>query len=143
MAPRRADLDAPLHQDQGLRLPKLLVDENLSVELPKIAHARGFECAHVVHHGQHQWKDWNLMDMVGDEDWVLVTNNAVEFRGRYRKLGLHPGVVFIVPNVRRPQQIELFDAALEDIERDPDLVNVGLDVAYSDDAIVVSRYPLP
>jgi hypothetical protein len=49
----------------------------------------------------------------------------------------------MVPNVRRPQQIELFEMAPKDIARDPDLVNVGLDVAYSDDAIVVSRYPLP
>jgi hypothetical protein len=52
-------------------------------------------------------------------------------------------VVFIVPNVRRPQQIELFEAAPQDIEADSDLLNVALDVAYEDDEIVVRRYPLP
>ena len=126
-----------------MSLPRLLIDENLSVKLPAVAHARGFDCAHVAHAGFHTWKDWSLLDEVAKSDWVLVTNNAVEFRGRYRQIELHPGVVFIVPSVRRPQQIELFEAALHDIEADPDLVNTALDVAYDGDQIVVRRYPLP
>lgn len=64
-----------------MNLPKLLIDENLSVALPPIAYARGFECAHVAHHGYHTWKDWSLMDEVAERDWVIVTNNAIEFRG--------------------------------------------------------------
>lgn len=126
-----------------MSLPRLLIDENLSVALPPVAHARGFECAHVAHHGFHTWKDWSLMEEVAKSDWVLVTNNAVEFRGRYRQIALHPGVVFIVPNVRRLQQIELFEAALSDIEADPVLINTALDVAYDGDEIVISRYQLP
>lgn len=111
--------------------------------LPPVAHARGFECAHVAHNGFHTWKDWSLMEEVETSDWVLVTNNTVEFRGRYRRIDLHPGVVFIVPNVRRPQQIELFDAALRDIEANPDVVNSALDVIYEGDQIAVRRYALP
>jgi predicted nuclease of predicted toxin-antitoxin system len=126
-----------------LSLPRLLIDENLSVALPPVAHTRGFECAHVAHQGFHTWKDWSLMDEVASSDWVLVTNNAVEFRGRYKQIDLHPGVVFIVPNVRRPQQIELFEGALSDIEADPDLINAALDVTYDGGDIVVHRYPLP
>lgn len=83
------------------------------------------------------------MDEVVKSDWVLMTNNAVEFRGRYRRLDLHPGVVFIVPNVRRSEQIELFEAVLADIEAEPDLVNVALDVTFDGPEIVVRRYPLP
>jgi len=56
---------------------------------------------------------------------------------------LHPGVVFIVPNVRRAQQIELFEAALDDIAAAPDLVNTALDVTYEGEEIVVRRYGLP
>lgn len=126
-----------------MSLPRLLIDENLSVALPAVAHARGFECVHVAHHGFHTWKDWSLMDEVVKSDWVLMTNNAVEFRGRYRRLDLHPGVVFIVPNVRRSEQIELFEAVLADIEAEPDLVNVALDVTFDGPEIVVRRYPLP
>ena len=126
-----------------MSLPRLLIDENLSVRLPPVAHARGFDCAHVAHIGFHTWKDWSLLEEVAKSDWVLVTNNAVEFRGRYRQIDLQPGVVFIVPNVRRPQQIELFDAALQDIAANPDLVNTALDVVYEGDQIAVRRYPLP
>jgi len=50
----------------------LLIDENLSVELPKRAHARGLECAHVAHHGQREWKDWSLMDKVAEEGFIPV-----------------------------------------------------------------------
>lgn len=126
-----------------MSLPRLLIDENLSVALPPVAHARGFECAHVAHQGFQTWKDWSLMEEVASSDWVLVTNNAVEFRGRYRQIDLHPGVVFIIPNVRRPQQIELFEAALSDIEADPELINRALDVTYDGGDIVVQRYRLP
>jgi hypothetical protein len=83
------------------------------------------------------------MQEVARQNWVFVTNNAFEFRGRYRKLELHPGVVFIVPSVPRAQQIELFEAALSDIQQEPDLLNVALDVRYEGSEIVVSRYSLP
>jgi predicted nuclease of predicted toxin-antitoxin system len=116
---------------------KFLIDENLSVALPALAHMHGFESAHVAHRGLHQWKDWSLLDIIVQEDWVLVTNNAVEFRGRLRRVELHPGVVFLVPSVRRSQQLELFAAALDELERDADLVNTALDVVYDGDEIVL------
>jgi hypothetical protein len=31
---------------------------------------------------------------------ILVANNAIEFRGRYREVELHPGVLFPIPSVR-------------------------------------------
>lgn len=126
-----------------MSLPRLLIDENLSVAPQPVAHARGFECAHVAHRGFNTWKDWSLMEEVANSDWVLVTNNAGEFRGRFRRVELHPGVIFIVPNVRRLRQVELFQAALSDIEADPNLINTALDVAYDGADIVVTRYPLP
>jgi hypothetical protein len=39
------------------------------------------------------------LKVIAEQDWVLVTNNAIEFRGRYREIELHPGVVFLVPVV--------------------------------------------
>ena len=83
------------------------------------------------------------MEKVADEDWVLVTNNAVEFRGRYRGVALHPGVVFIVPNVRRGAQRDLFAAALDEVDRNGDLINAALDVTYDADGVVVRRYAIP
>jgi predicted nuclease of predicted toxin-antitoxin system len=123
--------------------PRFLIDENLSVHLPDLAQARGYEATHVNHRGLREWSDWSLLAIIDAEDWVLVTNNAVEFRGRFRRIELHPGVVFIVPSVPRAGQMALFAAALDEVDRDPDLVNMALDVVFEGPEIVARRYPLP
>lgn len=123
--------------------PRFLVDENLSVLLPETAHLRGYEATHINHYGLRQWKDWDILKIVTEEDWILVTNNAFEFRGRYQKLEIHPGVVFLIPTVPRLQQIELFAAALDAVEQSPDMVNIALDITYAGDRIRVNRYALP
>lgn len=140
-------LPAVDHRDcaetQCLKPSRFLVDENLSILLPPTAHARGYEAMHVNHLGLHQAKDWDILRAVAEEDWTLVTNNAIEFRGRYRQLAVHPGVVFIVPAVARPQQIELFSAALDAIDKSPEIMNTALDVSFDGNSIVVRRYSLP
>jgi len=88
-----------------LTAPRFLVDENLSVKLPPLAHERGFEAAHVIHLGLREWKDWNILEVVKRDHWVLITNNAIEFRSRYRTITNHPGVVFLLPSVRRQRQL--------------------------------------
>ena len=108
--------------------PRFLIDENLSVALSEAAHAAGFEAMHVVHLGLASERDWDLLTVVRDGDWVLVTNNALEFQRRYARLAIHAGVVFIRPSVRRAQQLELFGAALADIAAEPDIVNIAVDV---------------
>ena len=123
--------------------PRFLIDENLSTALPERAGAYGYEASHVTQLGLKGAKDWTLMELVARDDWVLVTNNAVEFRGRYRKVEIHPGVVFIVPNVRRAGQIELFEAALDEVRRSPDLINAAIDVDYDREDVVTRRYPIP
>ncbi len=124
--------------------PRFLVVENLSVQLPHVAHKRGFAATHVVHLGLGEWKDWNILNVVKNGPWVLVTNNAVEFRSRYRAIEIHPGVIFLLPSVRREQQILLFEAALADVATDPDLTNQALDIGFSQHGkIIVRRYALP
>lgn len=123
---------------------RFLIDENLSVALPAAAHACGFEAMHVVHLGLESERDWDLLAFVRDGDWVLVTNNAIEFQRRYARLALHAGVVFIRPSVRRDAQFELFAAALADIAAEPDIINTAVDVDYDNDGrIRVRRYALP
>lgn len=124
--------------------PRFLIDENLSVRLPAIAHRRGFEATHVVHFGLGEWTDWNILEVVNDQGWVLVTNNALEFRTRYRRIEIHPGVIFLLPSVLRAQQLVLFEAALDNVANNPDLINQGLDVDFAGDGtIIVRRYALP
>ena len=124
--------------------PRFLIDENLSVRLPDAAHRRGFEATHVVHLGLREWKDWNILEVIERNGWILVTNNAVEFRSRYRRIELHPGVIFLVPSVRRRQQLLLFEAALGELAINPDLINQALDITFSEKGrIAVRRYSLP
>jgi hypothetical protein len=84
-----------------------------------------------------------ILRVIGKEDWVLVTNNAIEFRLRYQRLQVHPGVIFLLPAVPRAQQIELFSVALDAIEHSLDIVNTALDVCYFEDQVQVTRYRLP
>ena len=124
--------------------PRFLVDENLSVKLPEAAHQRGFEATHVVHLGLSEWTDWDILDVIDKHEWILVTNNAVEFRSRYRAIKIHPGVVFLLPSVRREQQLMLFKAALDDIAINPDMINQAIDVDLAEGSkIIVRRYELP
>jgi hypothetical protein len=99
---------------------------------------------HVNHLGLRTETDWELIRVVAQGDWVLVTNNVIEFRGRYGEIDLHPGVVFLVSTVRRVQQIRLFEAALDYVSRHPDLTNRGLDVVLRPAGdIAVAVYELP
>jgi predicted nuclease of predicted toxin-antitoxin system len=124
--------------------PRFLIDENLSSRLVEPARARGYEAMHVNHLGLRTEVDWDLLRVVAAQDWVLVTNNAIEFRGRYREIELHPGVVFLLPAVRREMQLRLFEAALERVREHPDLVNKALDVDFDGEGRpVVRAYELP
>ncbi len=116
----------------GPPAPRFLIDENLSPFLVEPARARGFEAMHVNHLGLRTDADWDLLRIVAAQDWVLVTNNAIEFRGRYREIELHPGVVFLLSAVRRMAQLQLFAAALDHVQRQPDLVNKALDVTLEE-----------
>jgi predicted nuclease of predicted toxin-antitoxin system len=124
--------------------PRFLIDENLSPRLVEPARAQGYVAMHVNHLGLRTEKDWELLKIIEKEDWVLVTNNAIEFRGRYRHVEIHPGVVFLLPSVRGPQQVRLFEAALEHVKTTSELVNRALDVTFDPaGGILVSAYDLP
>ena len=124
--------------------PRFLIDENLSPALVEPAREQGFEAMHVNHLGLRTDMDWDLLKVIAEQDWVLVTNNAIEFRGRYREIELHPGVVFLVPAVRRAEQIRLFEAALGYIGTDGDMVNRAIDVVFDLNRVaIVTAYHLP
>ncbi len=124
--------------------PRFLIDENLSPALVEPARRRRFEAMHVNYLGLRTETDWDLLKAIAEQDWVLVTNNAIEFRGRYRDIALHPGVIFLLPAVRRAKQLRLFEAALHYISTDGDMVNRALDVAFDPSrAAIVIAYDLP
>jgi len=124
--------------------PRLLFDENLSVRLPRLAHERGYEAAHVRDLALLSTKDWDLLDRVRREDWTLVTNNVQEFRDRYRrKADLHAGIVFLIGGAGFEAQRAAMTAAIDEIDRDGDLTNTEMLVELYGDGFRVRRFELP
>lgn len=137
---------------------KFLIDECLSPELAKMARERGHgESSHVVWIGCGGVKDWDLLSIVLEGDWVLVTRDAYDFRGppdapgtagQYEKAAIHPGLVCLngPEGMDLEMQRELFEVALNEIDQDGDLLNKVLEVtleAADAEEVVIDRYPLP
>lgn len=134
---------------------KFLVDECLSPELTKLAHAQGHgESSHVVWLGLAGRKDWELKPLILAGDWTFVTKNSVDFRGpsdkpaskgQYADVALHAGLVCLngPPGMDLDMQVELFEQALSELEADADLVNQVLEITCEEDVLHIRRYRLP
>jgi len=121
---------------------KLLIDECLHTSLLGLAHVAGRTADHVNYLGLGGFKDWELMSLVLEKDYTLVTNNRLDFLDMYRRAPLHAGLVVIVPNVKPVLQRELFQAALGYIGQ-RELVNSVVEVEYCGSGIVCRQYPMP
>ena len=134
---------------------KFQVDECLSPELTKLAHARGHgESSHVVWLGRGGLKDWELKPLILQDDWTFVTKNSVDFRGpagkpgskgQYADVALHAGLICLngPPGMDLDMQLELFEQAIQELEADPDLINQELEITCEEDSLHVRRYHLP
>ena len=72
---------------------RFLIDECLSIDLVSVASQAGHEAQHVARVGKAGWKDWNVVRHASEGDFVLVTNNASDFRRLYATQPLHAGLV--------------------------------------------------
>ena len=122
---------------------RFLIDECLSIDLVSIASQAGHEAQHVARVGKAGWKDWNVASHAGEGDFVLVTNNASDFRRLYAMQPLHAGLVIIIPNVNRKQQQRLFRGALDELARLGEPVNRVLEVDIEGDEVTFKLYDLP
>ena len=138
-------------------MTKLLIDECLSSELALMARQRGHpEASHVVWIGKSGWKDWELKQVLLDEDWVFVTKNSEDFRGprrapgtkgQYAHVSFHAGLICLNGPVGMDLtlQRELFSEALDELDLSGDLTNQILEVTLEDDeaGIQIVRYSHP
>ena len=122
---------------------RFLIDECLSVELVTVAGQCGHEARHVAHVGRAGWKDWNVTRYASDNDLILVTNNAGDFRQLYAAEPLHAGLVLLLPNVGRDLQQRLFRAALDELAMTGELVNQVLEVDLDGGEVTLTLYDLP
>ena len=120
-----------------------LIDECLHTSLVEVAVERGHEATHITYRGLSGVQDWNLMAPIREGDLTFVTNNAKDFRRLYAQEDIHAGLVILIPNVPPSEQRELFDAALDDLEVSPGLINEALEVGIVEGDIQITRYELP
>jgi predicted nuclease of predicted toxin-antitoxin system len=69
---------------------RFLIDECLTVDLVSVARQAGYDAPHVAHIGRAGWKDWNVVRYAREGDFVLVTNNASDFRRLYAATACRP-----------------------------------------------------
>ena len=122
---------------------RFLIDECLTVDLVAIAGRAGHEAHHVAHIGKAGWKDWNVARYANDGDFVLVTNNASDFRRLYATQPLHAGLVILIPTVSRVLQQRLFKAALDELASLGEPVNRVLEVDLDGGDVTFALYDLP
>ena len=70
---------------------KLLIDECLHTSLVEIAHSAGHAAEHVAHRGLGGLKDWQLMQVVREQEYTFVANNRSDFLYLRGKEPLHAG----------------------------------------------------
>ena len=122
---------------------RFLIDECLSVDLVNVAGESGHEARHVAHVGRAGWKDWNVARYASDGDFILVTNNANDFRQLYAAQPLHAGLVILIPAVNRVMQQRLFRAALDELADIGDPINRVLEVDLDGEEVTLTLYDLP
>ena len=122
---------------------RFLIDECLTIDLLSIAGQAGHEAQHVAHVGKAGWKDWNVARYAAEGDFVVVTNNASDFRKLYATQSLHTGLVIIIPSVNRVEQQRLFHGALDELSRFGELINRVLEVDIAGDEITFDFYEIP
>ena len=122
---------------------RFLIDECLSVDLVTVAGDSGHEARHVAHVGRAGWKDWSVVRYACDGDFILVTNNASDFRQLYAAQPLHAGLVILIPVVNRVAQRQLFKAALDEFATIGEPVNRVLEVDLDGGEATLTLYDLP
>jgi predicted nuclease of predicted toxin-antitoxin system len=122
---------------------RFLIEECLTVDLVSVAGQAGHDAQHEAHVGKAGWKDWNVVRYARDGDFVLVTNNASDFRGLYAAQPLHAGLVTLIPAVDRALQRKLFRAALDELAVIGEPVNRVLEVDLDGDDVTLAVYDWP
>ena len=89
-------------------------------------------------------------------DWTFVTRNSIDFRGprdapgskgQYADVALQAGLICLNGPVGMDLdlQLEMFEEALDELDRNDDLVNEVLEISLSDSSeeFAVLRYQMP
>lgn len=122
---------------------RFLVDECLHTSLVDVLSQAGHLAQHVAHCGMSGWKDHSIMRVVMQEELILVTNNAADFRRLHGREDLHPGLIIILPNVPPDMQRRLMSAVLRHVADRGDLINTVVEISLAGGCACIDEYALP
>jgi predicted nuclease of predicted toxin-antitoxin system len=98
---------------------KLLIDENLTPDLVKVARSRGFVARYVNEANLRTTSDKAVAHYALRGSFIVVTNNMVDLRALYAHKRMHPGLIFLTSveeeSFTRVNQASLFNIALDEI----------------------------
>ena len=126
---------------------KFLIDECISPALAFMARDRGYhESTHVNWLGLMSKSDWHIIRRAVNDGYVVVTNNAKDFKELVNREELHAGLVCLnFPSGLVDMDIQkyLFSHALEHLD-DSEPLNEVLEMTLQPGGDVeVTRYDLP
>jgi predicted nuclease of predicted toxin-antitoxin system len=121
---------------------RFLIDECLPPALTVIANQEGHEAQHVVHIGKAGWSDQNVVRLAAEGDFIVVTNNASDFRKLYATQPLHAGLIILLPNAGREVHMRLFKYALELLAANGEPVNQVLEMGFDGQDMISTLYSL-
>ena len=107
---------------------RFLIDECLSPELATEARARGYHALHVNWANMSGYRDEVVAVYAMGGDYVFVTNSGVDFRPIYRTLELHSGLIVILPSLKKPGQLMLFNQIIDFLENERDFINLLVEI---------------
>ena len=122
---------------------RFLIDECLPPALTVIANQGGHEAQHIVHIGKAGWSDQNVVRLATEGDFIVVTNNASDFRKLYAAQPLHAGLIILLPNTGREIHMRLFKYALELLAANGEPINQVLEMGLDGQDMTFIRYNLP
>lgn len=112
---------------------RLWFDEDLSPTLVQVAVERGFEATCNRDRKMLGSKDPELRRAVQTEGFVLVTDNAADFRPMFVRDEIHPGLVVVPGSVPRDRQQALTSVVIEYI------VDRARDAAEPPESFIVNK----
>ena len=83
------------------------------------------------------------MRYAGDGGFILVTNNASDFRQLYAAQPLHAGLIILIPAVNRVVQQRMFKVALDELAVIGEPVNRVLEVDLDGDEVTLTLSDWP
>jgi predicted nuclease of predicted toxin-antitoxin system len=90
---------------------KFFVDECLSPTLARRLNELGFDAFHPLDIGRRGEPDRSVLRRCVEEDRILVTENADDFRGLTGRVDMHPGLI-IFPSINRAGTLQLMEGVL-------------------------------